>query len=262
MCAALKKDGVKASFRMAVGRCLPLESIMFGALERTVLHKRLGPKRHLVRVRLTGGLKIDEAPVHRTVHGLRLRKLILVVPEGNTRITRVARGGLESILRIHYTLRRLTMRLTYSEVSRRKIHRLHTTTRAFRSVLGDSSVARVTRTSITFRSVVCTTASGHELVRLLGGLHRRVCECEVRCLGGGRYCPRLLGRRRAVVSTVTKRSGRLTAGFADRRVGGRTRAIINAVHRGRRGTWGVGGISQRVLCSVYVRFVFIRELRM
>lgn len=115
---------VADSFSMGVGRCLPLESIIFGALHRTVLGNRLGPNRELVRVTLTRELNIDEAPVERTVHGLRRRNLMIVVPEHNTRITGVARGSLGSILRIHVTLRGMTVRGTYTHVARRRVEEL------------------------------------------------------------------------------------------------------------------------------------------
>lgn len=115
---------VADSFSISVGRCLPLQSIIFGALQRTVLGKRLGPNRELLRVTLTRHLNIDEAPIHRTVHGLRRRNLMIVVPHENTRMTDVARGSLGSILRIHVTLRGITVRGTYGLVARSRLKEL------------------------------------------------------------------------------------------------------------------------------------------
>lgn len=145
------------------------------ALHRTVRSKILGPKRHLVRVPLTRRLNMDHAPVHRTVHGLRLRNFIIVIPHHNACITGVSLGSVARMFRVHSTLRRLTTNLTTRHVARRRVRALREVLMRVNSRVRGGGVRSIITTSMRFRRILCHTSHGRELTSVIRGLQRRAC---------------------------------------------------------------------------------------
>ncbi len=198
---------------------ISLTSRIFRRLRASVLDNGCRHNSVLARGELYRVLDMDHAPVHRTLHHLRRRGLVIRA-NGNSVILNVNRGSLCSVCLVHRRLRNLTTEVTTRDYARDRVGRLGSTLRLRRFCLTGRGDRRVGIVSGGFRRVLCGVDKDRIFCGALLPLRGGIRGCHGMSVRGASHTTRSMTRRGRVLSTVVGRSNGTTRGFATRRMEG------------------------------------------